>query len=1110
MQFCSQQKRILIHQLLKTCLGLISLVSAFFLNACNQSSPSLMEAVPAHKSNIHFANLLDTSKSYRILYFFYYYNGGGVATGDVNNDGLTDIYFTSNNKGANKLYLNKGNFVFEDITDQAGVAGNSDWCTGVTMADVNADGFLDIYVLSVNNVYNFKGRNELFINNGGNGTFTESADQYGLGIAAFANQASFFDYDHDGDLDCYLLNQSFKPAENVVDTSNRRKFDPNAGDRLLRNDLNSTGTFTDVSAEAGIYQSSLGYGLGIAVADINNDGWEDIYVGNDFHENDYYYVNNKNGTFTESGAKHFRHYSRFSMGNDIADYNNDGHPDIFTTDMLPAEEKILKTYGSGESPDVYNYIITRNGFQSQYSKNCLHRNNGNGVSFSDVSLISGVSATDWSWSPLFADFNNDGNKDLFISTGIPKRTVDMDYIRFISNLYIPPGTDPKEKYNEALAKIPDGASHNYLFIGNGRDSFTDASALWGLTKQIGYFTGAAYADFDNDGDLDMVVNNVNNPAVIYKNNTRGKNYISVSFSGDNRNTKGIGVKTWVFSNGKMQYQQLMTTRGFQSSSEPRMHFGIDTASAIDSMLVVWNDGRFQMLENLAVNRSIVISQKNASGSFNYTSFFYARNTYFTNVSADFTVEWKHAENDFFDFNIQALIPHGQSARGPRTAVADVNKDGLDDFYVCGAKGQPGALFVQQKNSKFTSVNQELFLKEREREEVAAIFFDANNDSYPDLYISSGGNEYPNGNPLLTDRLYFNDCKGGFKLSAGSIPALATNKSCVAVADINQDGAMDLFVGVLADPLNFGLPQSSYLLVNDGKGNFSEVKDEIISLRNIGMITDAVFADIDNDNWQDLIVAGEWMPLKIFRNKKGKFSQEEVPVSSGLWQCLMAADVNGDGFVDILSGNWGLNSKLSAGKSAPLKLYIKDFDNNKVSEQVLSYTINQKDYCFLVKDELEKAIPVLKKTFLSYSDAAGKTVEEMFPGMLSDAALLKAELLESSCFINNEGRSFTRTALPFETQLAPLMCFSNMDGKNMSRFIAAGNFYSVLPYEGRYDAMIPVVFEFDHQKKRFKELFNLPFLTGEIRDIKLIKCGGESRVMLIAQNNGRLIFLQDNL
>jgi enediyne biosynthesis protein E4 len=507
-------------------LSFLSCIAFVLLFSSCEKKSSLFTSLSASKTNVHFANNLEKRDLFSILYYLYYYNGGGVATGDINNDGLPDIYFTANSKGHNKLYLNKGNFQFEDITDKAGVAGTSDWCSGVTMADVNGDGLLDIYVSAVANHHGLQGRNELFINKG-NGSFTESASQYGLDFSGFTTQTAFFDYDHDGDLDCYILNQSHQPNQNIVDTVNRRKFDKYSGDRLYRNDMNTpTGKFTDVSASAGIYQSSLGYGLGIAIADMNNDGWDDIYIGNDFHENDYYYINNGNGSFTESGSKVFNHYSRFSMGNDIADYNNDGQPDLVTVDMLPKDEKVLKTYGSDENADIYKLKIVRNGYQYQYSKNCLQRNNGNGASFSETALLSGISATDWSWCPLFADFDNDGSKDLFISSGIVKRPVDLDYVKFVSNLYMHKALNTSDKYDDmALEKMPDGSSHPFLFKGDGQSYFTDVSDDWGTGKMKGYYNGASYADLDNDGNLDLVINCIDAPAVILKNNAPRKKYI---------------------------------------------------------------------------------------------------------------------------------------------------------------------------------------------------------------------------------------------------------------------------------------------------------------------------------------------------------------------------------------------------------------------------------------------------------------------------------------------------------------------------------------------------------------------------------------------------------
>jgi hypothetical protein len=1068
----------------------------------------------AGQTHIDFVNRPEKHDRFSILYYLYYYNGGGVAIADINNDGLPDIYFTANSPGHNKLYLNKGNYEFEDITDKAGVAGSSDWCTGVTMADVNGDGLMDIYVCAIAQTHGLKGHNELFINNG-NGTFTESAAQYGLDFSGFSTQAVFFDYDHDGDLDCYILNQSHSANSNIVDTSNRRRYDPFAGDRLYRNDrTGGKGKFTDVSAQAGIYQSNLGYGLGIAVADFNNDGWDDIYVGNDFHENDYYYLNNGDGTFTESGAKHFNHYSRFSMGNDAADFNNDGQIDLVTADMLPADEKTMKSYGSDEHYDIYNQKITRNGYQNQYSRNCLQRNNGNGKSFSDIGLMAGISATDWSWSPLFADFDNDGNKDLFISNGIVKRPVDLDYIRFISNGQNHKILNSSDRLDDkALELMPDGAAHPYLFKGDGVSAFTDVSERWGTGSLKGYFNGAAYGDLNNDGNLDIVVNCLNAPALILKNTTPRRNYLSVALNGSGMNTKGIGTKAYVFTKGKMQYQELMLTRGFMSSSEERLHFGLDSSATVDSLLIVWPDQRYQIFRSLSVNRQLVVNQKEAVPGFVYSAFFPRPPTspdsliLPVNLSHQLNAGWKHNEDPFNDFSYQYLIPHMESTRGPKMAIGDVNKDGLEDLFVCGAKGQAGCLMIQTKKGQFIRSDTAIFEMNKGSEGVDAAFFDANNDGYPDLYVVSGGNEYEDGNVALADHLYINDGNGHFKESSDALPIMLTNKSCVATADVNKDGFPDIFIGGLANARQFGYPVNSYLLLNDGKGHFKPAASSIINLQAIGTVTSATFADLNNDGWPDLIVTGEWMPVKIFINHQGKFTETDIPQSTGLWQTVFATDVNGDGKVDILAGNWGHNSKLWAGKDGPLKLYIKDFDKNGTVEQIMCYTIKGQEYTFLAKDELERALPVLKKAYLSYGEVAGKTVQYMFYDLFKDYTELKAETLSSSWFANDGKGNFTRKDLPDELQLAPVFSFAPDADSGGHGYIAGGNFSGVLPYEGRYDALYPAFFSFDPKASLFNKTSILPEVSGEIRDIKWLKTAGGNKILVIARNNDSLLFFK---
>ena len=1090
--------------MLKRFIYFISIISLLFIGCQFFNGNALFTPVVSSTSNIHFENTLKEKPGLSILYYLYFYNGGGVATGDINNDGLVDIYFTANTKGGNKLYLNKGNFKFEDITVKAGVKGISDWASGVTMADVNGDGFLDIYVSTVSNRYGLTGHNELYINNQNN-TFSEQAEKFGLSLSCFTTQSAFFDYDHDGDLDCYILNQSHNPHANIVDTANRKVYDSLSGDRLYRNDLASTGKFTDVSASAGIYQSNLGYGLGLAIADFDNDGWDDIYVGNDFHENDYYYINNGKGGFSEQGAAHFKHYSRFSMGNDAADYNNDGQLDLITVDMLPDREKILKTYGSDENLDIYKLKLGANGYQNQFSKNALQRNNGNGTNFSETSLLSGVAATDWSWSPLFADFDNDGNKDLFITSGIVKRPVDLDYIKFVSALQNK-GLNTTNKYDQAaIDAMPDGSSHPFFFKGDGNINFNDVSQKWGTQKLKGYFNGASYADLDNDGDLDIVVNCIKDKALILKNNSTEKNTLQISLKGSDNNTFGVGAKVYVYSNAKMQYQQLMQTRGFQSSVSPILHFAFANQDKIDSVLVVWPTQQYQVIKGPIKTGNLVLNQNKAVGNFHYATYFPTINPSLIPIKGNAGVNWKHTENEFVDFNKQYLIPHALSTQGPKIAIGDINKDGLEDFYVCGASGQAGVLMTQNKTGKFVETDTALFSKNKFTEEVDAIFFDANNDGFEDLYVVSGGNEYDDGSLTLNDKLYMNDGMGHFKNASVLIPALPKNKSCVKAADIDKDGDVDLFVGGLADANKYGIPQRSYLLLNNGKGGFTIATAAVINLLDIGMVTCASFADFNNDGWPDLALSGEWMPVKIFMNQKGKLIATDLPKSTGLWQSLQATDLNGDGFVDLLAGNIGLNSKLAAGKQGPLKLYVKDFDNNGSIEQVMAYTLEGKEYTFLAKDELERTIPVLKKAYLKYEEVAGKTIQYIFYDLFKEYAELKAEQLASAYLLNDGKGNFKMQNLPQGMQLAPIYTFVAQHTPNT--YTGMGNLYGVIPFEGRYDALQPTSFVIDKKGNAVITKQESISIDGEVRDAKWIKLVNGKKALIVARSNDKLLFFE---
>jgi enediyne biosynthesis protein E4 len=793
------------------------------------------------------------------------------------------------------------------------------------------------------------------------------------------------------------------------------------------------------------------------------------------------------------------------MGNDIADYNNDGQLDVVTVDMLPPDERTLKSYGSDENPDIYRVKLTIRGYQDQYSKNCLQRNNGDGISFSETGLQSGVSATDWSWSPLFADFDNDGKKDLFISSGIVKRPLDLDYVRLVSGLKLK-GMDNTDKYDQtAIENMPEGSSHPFLFRNEDGAKFKDVSFAWGTGAMKGFYNGASYADLDNDGDLDLVINCINSPAVILKNNVQGKKSVKVSLKGKGMNTFGIGAKAYLFLSGRVQYQQLMLTRGFESSSDTRLHFGLDSLSKADSLIIVWPDLTFQVIRNIESGKPLAVKQADASGVFS-NSIIPLPKKVFDDISPQVQLAWKHHENDFNDFNVQYLIPHMESTRGPRLAVADVNNDGLDDIYACGAKEQPGSLLIQEKDGHFKSADAELFNKSKMAEDVDAIFFDANGDKAPDLFVASGGNETGVNQAIPADRLYFNNGNGQFTIADNSgLPAIYQNRSCVKAADVDNDGDQDLFLGTLSSPSAYGLPQSSWLYLNDGKGHFTKAADEMISLEKIGIVTTAAFTDIDKDGWIDLIVSGEWMPVKLYINQKGKFREKEIEKSTGLWQSVFTVDINKDGYDDILAGNWGHNSKLWAGKNGPVKLYIKDFDNNGSLEQIMTYTVNGEEYTFLAKDELERALPVLKKAYLNYKDVAGKTVQYMFYDLFKNYTELKAETLSSSLFINDKKGNFHPSTLPDEVQLAPVMAFAAGSAQT-GGYWAGGNYYEVMPYEGRYDALQPSCLSYKNDQAGFSVTNYLPSVNGQVRDIKWINYGGE-KVMILAINNGGLVFLR---
>jgi hypothetical protein len=1035
------------------------------LDGCSHADPHLFTKLDAGRTGVGFENTLKEDAQANVLNYAYFYNGGGVAIGDINNDGLPDILFTGN-MSPNRLFLNKGNFEFEDITEKSGIALKQGWCTGATMVDINGDGLLDIYICRSGDIDPAKRKNLLYINNGDQ-TFTERAEEYGLADEGYSTQAAFFDYDKDGDLDMILINHSLQQYANGAfeNASLRGRKDPAFAVKLYRND---NGHFTEVSEQAGIVSNVLSFGLGLAVSDINNDGWPDIYISNDFNEPDHLYINNGNGTFTEKLKDCMDQSSFYSMGSDCADINNDGLPDLMTLDMQAEDNHTQKMHSGAENFDKFQMLFRR-GFYYQYSRNMLQKNNGDGT-FSEIGQMAGVSNTDWSWGALFSDFDNDGFKDLFISNGYAKDFTDMDFIKYHLTRGRPgandpsaPGSppkanDPSSQAADLLDKMPSLEPPDYIFRNNGDNTFTKKTDEWGFNERK-ISSGAAYADLDNDGAMDLVVSRIDEPAGVYRNNAirlmPGNNFLKVRLKGSDKNTWGIGAKVKVYCQGHLYYQEQEPVRGFQSSVDPVLNFGIGMASRADSVIVIWPDDRMQRLLSIPARQTLVVNWKDADGKWDYSTQ-RTVHPYLKEVTAP---AFTHHENDFSDFAVQPLMPGYLSRQGPCMTKGDINGDGREDIFIGGANGQPGQIFIQAADGSFTKMVEPAIAADSGSEQVSAALFDADGDGDLDLYVASGGYELPENDPAYQDHLYLNDGKGHFTASPFPLPDMRFPKGCVRVADIDGDGHPDLFVGGRVVPGKYPLAPESRILLNDGKGGFRDATASIAPvLSHIGMVTDAVWIDLNHDHREDLVVVGEWMPIKVFINDGGRLrdaSSDYIKFpSSGWWNTILAEDLNGDGDTDLVIGNTGLNTQFRASEKEPVSLYYKDFDGNGILDPILCYYIGGVSYPAISRDDLLDQLPMLKKKFSEYHQYADATINDIFtPEQLKGAGLLTAACM-STVYLENRGKKgFLRKALPPEVQYSPVYAISaaDVDHDGKKDLILAGNNSWARIKFGRYKA-----------------------------------------------------------
>jgi hypothetical protein len=1067
-------------------------------------------------TGIDFFNSISHSKDFNLLTYRNFYNGGGVAIGDVNNDGLADVFFTAN-MGSNKLYKNKGNWQFEDISEKAGFVEKQDWSTGVVMVDINHDGWLDIYVCNAGYVNNTVPESRLYINNGassnGEINFTESAEAYGLtNKGGYSTHAAFFDYDLDGDLDAFIINNSFIPV-NTLNYTNKRdlrsvdwpvaEFLKGGGDRFFRND---NGKFKEVSREVGVHGSLISFGLGVTVGDVNGDHYPDVYVSNDFFERDYLYINQKNGSFKDELEDCISHTSQASMGADMGDINNDGAVDIFTTDMLPEDDYRLKTTSSFDNIDVYRLFV-KQGFYHQFMQNTLQLNNGDGQ-FVENGFYSGVAASDWSWGALMFDADNDGLNDIYVCNGIYNDVTDQDFINFFADDIIQKMvlTGKKEEVDNIISKMPSVPVLNKAFKNEGNLKFSDAGISWGFT-QPSFSNGAAYGDLDNDGDLDLIINNVNSKAFIYKNNSRenGKNnYIGILLKGKGYNTYAVGSKIKIYKDSQVYYRELIPSRGFQSSVDYKQIIGLGTNSQVDSMIIVWPDKTYSRYEKPELNIVHRLQQPEQKGKFLETNHAVLK-TILQPVSNSMD---KHTEDDFIDFYYERNLPEMLSRQGPNIAKADVNNDGLEDVYIGGAKGQAGQLYLQTTKG-FIKKDEKLFKQFAGFEDVAILFFDSDGDKDMDLFIGAGGNNVPPKTKELQHRLYKNDGRGNFEIDIAAFPNNNMNISVAVENDFDSDGDLDLFVGSRSVPYVYGTTPESYLFQNDGNGHFTDVARTLNpAISKAGMLTGGVWANVSGDEKKELIITGQWMTTKIFSYQNNRFIEQTntgLEKLYGWWQTIAEADVNGDGRQDLIIGNIGENFYLRPNAKNPVKLWVNDFDQNGTIEQFLTRTVAGKDVPVFLRREIIDQFPGLKKSNLKHSDYAKKTIHDLFSKNLLDQSEQRLfNYAQSVVAINNGNGSFNVQALPMMVQLSSVNAVhcTDINNDNKTDLILGGNLFNFPPQFGRVDASYGHIL-LNNGKGNFQWIEPKQSglnLRGAIKDIEEISGINSKRWLLVVQND----------